>query len=80
MTERLLTPINTVVSPVDMESSPLRGKTAGLVKSKLQRLQTVFDKNFRSVTEPVKHDNVSVLLLSWERQGSDMDVSGEVRV
>lgn len=45
--------------------------------SKFQKLQNVFDNSAASLTQPVKHDQTSVLLLSWE--GGDMDVSDEVR-
>lgn len=45
---------------------------------KFEKLQRVFSENFRALTEPVKHDKTSVLLLSWEKDGSDMDVSDEV--
>lgn len=76
-------PIETVASPIEMDTNnPLRGKTAAVrrhpTKERLQKLQTVFNTTFRSRTEPVKHDSVSVLLLSWEREKSDMDVSEEV--
>ncbi|KAL9618574.1 MAG: hypothetical protein Q9160_006758 [Pyrenula sp. 1 TL-2023] len=45
---------------------------------KFEMLQRVFSENFRPLTEPVKHDRTSVLILSWEKDGSDMDVSDEI--
>ncbi|EKG20942.1 hypothetical protein MPH_01806 [Macrophomina phaseolina MS6] len=82
MSSALSEPLNIVTSPVavDSSASTLRGKTAALRKdpgkNKFEKLQAVFDDNFRSRTEPVKHDSVAVLLLSWKE--SDIDVSEEL--
>ncbi|GME48565.1 hypothetical protein GTA08_BOTSDO01707 [Neofusicoccum parvum] len=46
--------------------------------TELEKLQVAFNENFKSHTEPVKHDVTSVLMLSWEKEGSDMDVSDEI--
>ncbi|KAL1637734.1 hypothetical protein SLS58_009161 [Diplodia intermedia] len=72
-------------SPVetDAHSAPRGATTASKpfpANEKAEKLRNVFDKNFRSITAPVKHDLVSVLLLSWEPKDSDMDVSAEVRI
>lgn len=78
--------------PVEMDAHPWpRGATAALkpsqnstkdnpTKNKVQTLQDVFEKNFRPITAPVKHDRVSVLLLSWDQKESDIHVLPEVRL
>lgn len=75
---KMIEQINTSLSP---QSGPENRQPVTPVsrgEEKFHRLQRVWSENCAPVTEPVKHDRVSVLLLSWEKEGSDMDVSEEV--
>jgi hypothetical protein len=47
-----------------------------VTKSKLQQQKDLFDRHMKS--EPVRHDHVHVLTLSWEEKHDDLGVGPEV--
>ncbi|KAF2140474.1 uncharacterized protein K452DRAFT_359549 [Aplosporella prunicola CBS 121167] len=68
-----------VTEQSETKSYPSGGNLVGSPIADNNKLRSVFEDNFGASPRPVKYDQAGVLMLSWDKESSDMDVSDEVR-